>query len=409
MPAKIVVKVFGGDPVEAMHPAFEPQMMTFALRDGELMHVDEVANGLGCGCLCPSCGEALIAKQGTKSAHHFAHKGGGDCKGGLETALHLAAKAILCKEMSMRLPELTVTEDAADSLDRIHKASRSIASKMVLFDEVIHEVRLSGVVPDILAKKDGRTLLIEIAVHHFVDEIKLGRLREMNVACVEVDLSGMIDGWTWDSLRAALVEGGESKVWIYNPRELDLRAAARLDAENKARQKDQTYHRQRAQIVGFEEAAAKLDEMMASGKFERYRSITEAEGPSHPEWISAAKMLALSWDQLPDHINIPVHGEMGFLVDRRVWQAGLCSWIRKCPNKSFSMKSAVKWCLASFGYQREFAVLQKNNLLLSGEQRANLPWASRAVSLYLRALSDKGRLRAVHRIFDSRYEIVLRK
>ena len=73
------------------------------------------------------------------------------------------------------------------------------------------------------------------------------------------------------------------------------------------------------------------------------------------------------------------------------------------------MKSAVKWCLASFGYQREFAVLQKNNLLLSGEQRANLPWASRAVSLYLRALSDKGRLRAVHRIFDSRYEIVLRK
>lgn len=45
--------------------------------DGELQHIDSVANGLECGCTCPNpkCNQPMIARNnGKKRIHHFAHK-----------------------------------------------------------------------------------------------------------------------------------------------------------------------------------------------------------------------------------------------------------------------------------------------------------------------------------------------
>lgn len=35
--------------------------------------IDEVKNGLACGCICPSCKMQLKARQGEGNEHHFAH------------------------------------------------------------------------------------------------------------------------------------------------------------------------------------------------------------------------------------------------------------------------------------------------------------------------------------------------
>ena len=79
--------------------------LTFALLgNGVLRHVDDVDNGLACDCFCPTCGSSLVAKHGSQTIHHFAHEGSSDCIGGVETALHLAAKEILTKERQMMLP-----------------------------------------------------------------------------------------------------------------------------------------------------------------------------------------------------------------------------------------------------------------------------------------------------------------
>lgn len=402
MPAKIVVKVFGGDPVEAMHPAFEPQVMTFALRDGELMHVDEVANGLGCGCLCPSCGEALIAKQGTKSAHHFAHKGGGDCKGGLQTSLHLAAKHILSKEMCMRLPEFSVTEQAEDLTGELHEASKSFASRMMLFDAVEQEVCLGSVVPDIVAIKGGRKLLVEIAVTHFVDENKAQKLRSMNLACLEVNLAGLIGSWTWESLRDALVDQVEGKTWIHNPWEGALRAEAALNAQRIAKN---TLQRKRGAIQGFDSELKKLDALIRSGQLQNEAEILDAESHNDPGWIEASRWLHIIGNEIPDHINVPVQGDFGFLVARRVWQAALCVWIRKYPGNYFKATDAMRWCHLNFPYRDGFAILHRNAHLLDNVQRAYLPWHLNAVRLYLEMLSKKGRIRR----YSDRYEILLRR
>ena len=102
---------------------------------------------LACRCLCPACGARLVAKQGDRTAHHFAHEGESDCAGGVETALHLAAKEVLVKERRMTLPCLTENAEAIDSSGRPHSANRSIRSMNVSFDSVSSEVRLGGVVP----------------------------------------------------------------------------------------------------------------------------------------------------------------------------------------------------------------------------------------------------------------------
>ncbi len=48
-------------------------MLTFALdASGLLRHIDAVPNGKACGCVCPACGESLVARQGVVRAHSFA-------------------------------------------------------------------------------------------------------------------------------------------------------------------------------------------------------------------------------------------------------------------------------------------------------------------------------------------------
>lgn len=39
------------------------------------MHIDDVPNGAKCNCICKSCNDELIARNGGKlKKHHFAHR-----------------------------------------------------------------------------------------------------------------------------------------------------------------------------------------------------------------------------------------------------------------------------------------------------------------------------------------------
>lgn len=387
--------------------------MTFADRGGQLVHIDEVPNGLACGCACAGCGERLVAKQGPQTVHHFAHESGGDCAGGLQTALHRAAKAVLSRERRMRLPKLLVVEEAKDGMGRKYPASRSIASRTVDFNEVIEESRFGSVVPDIHAKIGDWTLLVEVAVHHFVDEVKLAKLREAGVACVEVDLSGMLGGWNWASLRDVLVDGLKGKAWIYNPRESALRMAARCEAEalaakasirelNLNTEIESAHARPRADIPHINAALDKLEELRHPQRRARERERLAATGHLEPAWISAARSLGISWESPPPFVGIAVPGETAFLVDSRVWQAALfVFFIKDAQAQSFEGKTAAKWCSHRFPRRTEFYLLQRHESLLTREQAADQPWASRAVNAYLKELTKLGFLRHI----DDRFEI----
>jgi hypothetical protein len=74
-------------------------------KNGRVRAVEEVARGLACDCVCPTCGEAVVAKQGEIRGWHFAHVSGAECVGAAESALHQAAKQTLVDARGMHVPE----------------------------------------------------------------------------------------------------------------------------------------------------------------------------------------------------------------------------------------------------------------------------------------------------------------
>ena len=136
------------------------------------------------------------------------------------------------------------------------------------------------------------------------------------------------------------------------------------------------------------------------------REQMAAEGPYEPAWQSASRLLEITWDQAPEHVNVQVKGELGFLVERRVWQSAVFATFVKCNiNPSFRRGAVVEWCRAALGARSDFALLQENKQLLPREENKALPWAPRAVRAYLRALVKQGFLASSG---GGRYEILRR-
>ena len=78
----------------------------YAIRenDGKIVFIDDLENGLRCGCICSKCKEPLVAKNRGKTdrIHHFAHKSDSKCSG--ETQANLFAKDIIAREMFLSVP-----------------------------------------------------------------------------------------------------------------------------------------------------------------------------------------------------------------------------------------------------------------------------------------------------------------
>ena len=85
-------------------PGWESDPLVYAYdSEGELVHVDSVANGAACGCSCPSCRQPLVAKNaGSMLVHHFAHRKGA-CKWAAEAAVILIVRNILQERGSIHV------------------------------------------------------------------------------------------------------------------------------------------------------------------------------------------------------------------------------------------------------------------------------------------------------------------
>ena len=190
---------------------YEPETMTFALAaDGRKVHIDEVANGLACECVCLKCGGKLVGRHGDVRQHHFSHYLATDGFGCTETALHLAAKSIIQQEKRLILPQ---------QLEGIGMQLGAVAS----FDSVSLEYRLgSGEAgTEIVADAYGhgaKDVVIEIAVHHPVDHDKAEKIRRLGLPAVEIVLTNSVSSfWDWETLRHAVVADPLRRRWINLP------------------------------------------------------------------------------------------------------------------------------------------------------------------------------------------------
>ena len=191
--------------------ANKEQNLIYALKDGKVVHISEVESGLKCGCVCPACGEKLVAKKGDRVAHHFAHYSGHTCEYGFESSLHLAAKEIISKAKKFVIPAVYLKFPNSEKEKQLLFPPREI-----FVDDVKLEQRYGNIVPDIVLVSNGKELFIEIFVTHRIDEVKLEKLKQANISTIEIDLSKQKTLLTSEELSKILLEESEVKSWKYN-------------------------------------------------------------------------------------------------------------------------------------------------------------------------------------------------
>ena len=177
--------------------------LIYALKDGEITSIADVESGLKCGCVCPACGEPLVAKKGSKVMHHFAHHAGTNCEYGYQTSLHLAAKDILSKAKKMVIPAVTI------DFPGTYKRERVSEEKEIEIDRVELERRFDDVIPDVVVYAGGKYFFVEIFVTHQVDYFKLVKLKLANISTIEIDLSEIDRTISSEELQEILLKGSE--------------------------------------------------------------------------------------------------------------------------------------------------------------------------------------------------------
>ena len=200
------------------------QLTWAAKANGELAHISAVKNGLQCGCSCPACGTALIARQGKVREHHFAHANGAECAQAVETALHLAAKEIIAEHREILLPAVEV--EFPHSTWR-----RGIAhERRYDVESVDVERKLGTIIPDVVVRVRDRPLLVEVKVTHGIDDQKLKEIKELGLSCVEIDLSVVERDLSREDLKELIIDDSATKRWVHNTRAHEERKKALSEA-----------------------------------------------------------------------------------------------------------------------------------------------------------------------------------
>lgn len=187
--------------------------MTFALSaHGRVVHIDDVANGARCECICSQCAGLLIAKNGGQErAHHFAHESGTECAGGAETAIHVAAKQIVADYKRIALP-LPIGEMGNE------KAKFSVFDQVQLEFALLNSSTQQRIIADCYAQNSLDLLIIEIAVFHRVDSDKATMIEDLGIPAIEIDLSDQIGKMVdWNNLIRLVLFDMSRRRWILAP------------------------------------------------------------------------------------------------------------------------------------------------------------------------------------------------
>ena len=169
--------------------------------NGEWKYVRDVENGIDCGCVCPKCGEPLIAKHCPNEGKipHFAHVPGVVCCANQMSALHLRAQEIIQEKKAVMAP-----------------VYRTMGATKMHFVGVVTEdsEEWKGIRPDIVGTSSGgMKWAIEIYYTNKVDGVKEEKIWNLDVSCLEIDISGQ----SFDGLESFLLESVEGRWWVNNP------------------------------------------------------------------------------------------------------------------------------------------------------------------------------------------------
>ena len=187
--------------------------MTYALKDGQLVSIDDVESGLACNCICPACHQKLIARKGKIRVHHFKHETNSSCDYAYETSLHFMAKEIFQNASSFAVPELKFGKLNPLILEN----AQEIRIKNVYIEQNSKHVKPDVIIEDFNNVK----YFIEIYVTHKIDNEKLERIKKEAVNTLEYDLSKIKGPISYEELSNILLNGAIIPKWIYHNKILE--------------------------------------------------------------------------------------------------------------------------------------------------------------------------------------------
>jgi len=311
--------------------------LTYGVKNGNIKHVDEVEQGLKCECVCPNCGEKLIARQGEINEHHFAHVAA-ECNILIaqQTAIHLMAKEILAEYKIVKLPKYTIHSKSAflpkkefKELDeRINKDNLIYdylngEEQVLKFDNVYLEQPRKDIVPDLVCEYGENKMFIEIAVTNFINEVKYNKIRENKIATIEINLSeykDRIDTMTKRRLSDILIDDVELKKWIYDPK-------YKNDIDN-------IIQNNKSDITKQQELIQQHCNMFLPENYIFYPEALIDEKYANNFWRKH------NTSKIPWYVGYPIFGDFIFLVDRRIWQAFIINTIK---NTKFDTYPKSMW------------------------------------------------------------------
>lgn len=130
----------------------------------------------------------------------------------------MTAKEVLARRREIVLPAVEVKFPYDKFLNREYsnKVVLIAPEKRYQLESVELECRVSEIIPDVLVKVAGRLFLIEIRVTHKIDECKLRKIQNLNMSCLEIDLSEMPRDFSVENIETWIIEAGSHKHWIHN-------------------------------------------------------------------------------------------------------------------------------------------------------------------------------------------------
>lgn len=320
-------------------------------------------SGLRCNCVCPGCLTPLIARHSPSGRvrPHFAHASETACVGGLESALHLAAKQLIADRRALYLPELGAPLSAPSNWwSGIQHSEVLREGALSELQDVRLEEKVGCIRPDLFVKTFDQEIMVEIANTHFVTPEKFEHIRRQGVATIEVDVSDLVI-LNFEALAKRLFEATPRAKWVFHPelaaRELELQpllAAAMAEALLKS---DRARADEASKAENRREREARRDRERQAAKHlyaeERARRIAMAIArPQEEKLADALAFLGPAGSDVDSFLPIRVRG--GSSIDARplIWQivtfAGVVHPALKKGNPSLSADSVRTWISERF-------------------------------------------------------------
>ena len=200
-------------------PDYERLPILFALDAADtLRHVDDVPNGLACGCTCPDpgCGQKLMARNaGTKRIHHFAHARG-SCEWSVEHVLVRIALEVVTSVGRIAFPKLEFFDAEAGQNAEISPARMLRVTSASL--ESIGGRGAPELVVSCAAGGEEKRFAVVISLIHPLKDSDLEKFSSAGFDVVLVDLRASLHarkreaGKHFD--RAAIVAGYQDKRFL---------------------------------------------------------------------------------------------------------------------------------------------------------------------------------------------------